>query len=177
MSKKKSMDECIETGDFEEAFSRWQNTSNAWVKKWFNVCVEIFHQSKRWAREYIIDPINQTITKIVNCVSSSFEGNYFYLMRAFDDRGLLFSKIGTTTRTVEQRMREHYKSYAKLGVISIICDKVYDSRDIPPECFESYFRAKYIKQYPNTFVKNDRFMGVTFDLQQADEIFEACKNL
>lgn len=63
------------------------------------------------------------------------------------------------------------------GVTRIICDKVYDCGEVPPECFESYFRAKYIKQYPNTFVKNDRFMGVTFDLQQADEIFEACKNL
>lgn len=173
---KKTMAECLANGDFEEAFYRWSHTSKTWVNKWFNVCVEIFHSSLEWSKKYIIDPIKKTITKIEQKLIKQ-TANYFYLIRAYTSSDLLFSKIGTTTRTVEQRMREHYKSYTKLGVTRIICDKVYDCGEVPPECFESYFRAKYIKQYPNTFVKNDRFMGVTFDLQQADEIFEACKNL
>lgn len=174
---KKSMSDCLKTNDFEEAVYRWSHTTKNWASRWFDVCYQIFQQSKEWSKKYLIDPVKKIISKIQTPVESVQKGNYFYLMRMFDETGrLVFSKIGTTTRTIQQRMKEHYKSYKKLGITNIICDREYNCGEIPPECLESYFRACYIKKYPNAYVKNDRFFNVEFDLQQADEMFNFCIN-
>lgn len=99
--------------------------------------------------------------------------NQFYLIRCVDTYGnLIYSKIGTTTRETSKRMREHLRYYAKDGVVAIYVDRLYNCNNIDPEGLESEFRAKYIKQYAGAFKKNDRFINVTFNLQQADEIVQ-----
>lgn len=96
-----------------------------------------------------------------------------YLIRLLDrDGSLVWSKVGTTTRTMKKRMAEHLRYYKKYGVASIEVTRVYDCGEIPAEGLESEFRSKYMRKYPGAFRKNDRFTGVEFDLAEADSIVQ-----
>lgn len=105
-------------------------------------------------------------------------GEKFYLIRAFNEKGeRIFSKVGTTIREVLTRMKEHLKAYEKLGIVKIVVDKVWDCGNLPAEGFESWFRAWYIRRWPEKFNKNDRFFDVDFDLEEAQNIFMQYVNL
>lgn len=95
-----------------------------------------------------------------------------YLISFYDEKNqLVCSKVGTTTRTVIQRIKEELRSktYKKHGCDSVIIHRVYDCKNLSAEGLESYLRALYIKQYPSAFEKNDRFFNIMFDLDQADK--------
>ena len=96
-----------------------------------------------------------------------------YLVRLLDcDGELVWSKVGTTTRAIKKRMAEHLRYYRKYGVSEVQVTRVWNCGELPAEGLESEFRAKYMKKYPGTFRKNDRFAGVEFDLEEADKIVE-----
>lgn len=192
-----SAKQCIETKNFKIAYENWQNTNKRWKNHWFECCVTIFESVPKLAKQYVIDKVNKTIEKarkvinkvrcdrnpniIWNCEQIKYPKNtqLFYLVRGVDENeNLIFSKVGTTTRTINKRMSEELVEYNSLGVRKMIVDKVYDCGDVVAECYESWFRAKYIMKYgSDKFKKNDRFFGVEFDLNEADEIFAECKNL
>ena len=95
-----------------------------------------------------------------------------YLISFYDkDNNLVCSKVGTTTREVIKRIKEELRSktYTSRGCETVKINRVYDCKEVPAEGLESYFRALYIRNYPTKFNKNDRFFGVEFDLDQADE--------
>lgn len=94
-----------------------------------------------------------------------------YLIRLLNDKNqLIWSKVGTTTRAIDTRMREHLRYYKKAGVSKVEVDRIYDCGASPAEGLESEFRARYMRKYPGTFQKNDRFTSVEFDLSEADSI-------
>lgn len=100
-----------------------------------------------------------------------------YLMKFYDDRDeLIFSKIGTTTRNVLTRAKEHVRYYTnhgfEIGMVTI--DSVEDCKQYPAEMVESFLRFAFIKQYPNTWKKNDRFFGVSIDLVDFINEVEKC---
>jgi hypothetical protein len=176
----------VENEDLDGAYDRYCSTTNRWKSYWFDVCNQIFQQSKEWAKKYIIDPVKQSIE--IRVAQKRERKNYdiqikpdfknesnqkCYLFRFFNAEGeRICSKIGTTTRDVMKRMREELSSptYTRMGAVRAVVDRVYDCGNIPAEGLESYFRAEYIKQFPNSFKKNDRFINEDFDLAQADEI-------
>ena len=84
------------------------------------------------------------------------------------------AKIGTTTRAVLKRLKEELqsKTYKEMGCVRAVINRVYDCGNLPAEGLESYFRATYIKRYPDSFKKNDRFISTFFDLTEADKIAE-----
>lgn len=99
--------------------------------------------------------------------------NQVYLIRLLDENyNVIYSKIGTTTKATEKRMKQHLRYYAKNGVAYCYVDRVWDCGDIDPEGLESEFRAHYIRKYKGTFKKNDRFEGIIFDFNEADKIAE-----
>lgn len=107
------------------------------------------------------------------CPDDVTDGEKFYLIRAFDESGKrIFSKVGTTARTVIQRMKEHLKYYEKLGIVEIVVDQIWNCGNIPAEGLESWFRAIYIRKWPDKFNKNDRFFNVDFDLDEAQLYYE-----
>lgn len=178
-----SAKEFIKYNDMKSAFEKWANANKQWKAHWFETCLTIFESSKKWAKEFIIDTVNKTITKIKiavsqesivwNCEKITYPKGteLFYLIRCLDKNGdRIFSKVGTTTRTVQQRMKEHLKAYADLGVTQIVIDRVY-ACDVEAEGVESWFRALYIRKHKGAFKKNDRFFDVDFDLTEADAIF------
>lgn len=181
----KSAREYLRDNDFLGCFDRWKNATWRWKEHWFDTCLEIFKHSAEWAKDFVVDTVNKVISKVVlkdiewRCEEIAFPKGteLFYLIKAVDKyNNLIFSKVGTTTREVNTRMIEHLRYYKNLGVKRIIVDKVYNCDAIPAECFESYFRARYIMKFPKTYKKNDRFFGVTFDMNEADKIFEECKS-
>ena len=94
-----------------------------------------------------------------------------YLIRLLDKDGdLIYSKVGTTTRSTQSRMKEHLRYYYDSGVRSIEVTRLWNCGDMDAEGLESQFRAHYIKAYPGTFKKSDRFINVEFDLEEADRI-------
>lgn len=106
--------------------------------------------------------------------ANSKDTNKFYLLRITkkDTNELILSKIGTTTRPINTRVKEILKDYEeKYGNIVIEIKRVYDCEKISPIAFESYFRFEYILRYGEHFVENDRFMEIDFDYKDADKIF------
>lgn len=95
-----------------------------------------------------------------------------YLFKFYDkDNNLVCSKVGTTTRTIAIRLGEELKAYAKSHNEKIatihhakVC-AVFDCGKYPAEGLESYTRAKYIQQWPDAFMKNDRFVDVDIPTQ------------
>lgn len=182
----KSMAWYVNNNDFEGAVERFCSTNATWKKRWFNTCEQIFLNCKEWSKKYVLDPIAQTIEKIINpksniiwnCENKKWKkgSELYYIIRMFDaDGNRVYSKVGTTSKqTIEQRMKQHLKYYAKEGITSIQIDKVYLC-DVEAEGFESWFRAVYIRKYKNTFKKNDRFLA-DFDEREFDIIKSSYEN-
>lgn len=102
--------------------------------------------------------------------------NKFYLLKISNllTGELITSKIGTTTRKINSRIREISREYEKKYncPINIEIKRVYDCGKITPICFESYFRFEYILQYGEHYVENDRFEDVDFDYEVADKLYK-----
>ena len=187
----KSMDWYVANNDFEGALARFESTNARWKGAWFETCEQIFNKCAEWAKEYILNPLEKTIQKIVKIITPR-KTKYTDLIQVLDGVDLLddakekcylfefldendkivCSKVGTTTRQVLKRLKEELnsKTYKNIGCVRAVIQRVYDCGDIPAEGLESYFRAMYIKKYPQSFKKNDRFMGQFFDLAEADKI-------
>ena len=179
----------VANDDFEGAFERFQQATKNWKNYWFNVCAQIADNCAEWLKQYTIDREHLTIeekipvkrtrreyqidTNGVDLLDNTAEK--CYLFRFFDADGKrICSKIGTTTRKVKTRMREELasKTYIQMGAVSAVIDRVYCCDPFPAEGLESRFRAEYIRKFPDSFKKNDRFILRDFDLNEADKIVQ-----
>jgi hypothetical protein len=191
---KESAQYYIDNNDLEGAKTRLETTTGRWKGYWFEVCEEIFNSCTEWAKYYILDPIAKTIQKLFSickiapkvrnkekimysedCIIENNERDIqkCYLIEFLDkDDKSIASKVGTTIRKIQERIYEELKSetYIKMGAVRCIIHRVYDCGKIPAEGLESYFRAMYIKKYPDSFHKNDRFIATKFDFAEADRI-------
>lgn len=164
--KKKSI---AKTYDVAEALSRYVSTSGRWKRDWARRVTEL-------SGDFLFD--DELYRKIAPNVyvslgaSASLRGtNLCYLIKCVDVLGrLVFSKIGTTSRSIAVRMREHLRAYRKYSVVKIFVQRVYSCGTRAAEGLESYFRAVFIQNFNSNFQKNDRFFNLTFDLKQADRL-------
>lgn len=96
-----------------------------------------------------------------------------YLYKFYDsDNNLICSKVGTTTRLPEQRLKEEIKYYRKHDIPvdhAEICS-VIDCGVYPAEGAESVTRACFIHRFPDAFKKNDRFFGVDIPTRTFNEV-------
>lgn len=95
-----------------------------------------------------------------------------YLYKFYGEEELICSKVGTTTRLPEQRLKEEIKYYHDHGIDvhrAEICS-VIDCGAIPAEGAESVTRAAFIRKYPDAFHKNDRFFGVDISTRTFNKI-------
>lgn len=184
----RSLVEILTDADFESAMRYYLRCTKLDSKsKWYDVCKQIAEVTPEVKTSYIFDDDGFTIVERVSLprVKRSYQievaadnllddaKEKCYLFRFFNAEGeRLCSKVGTTKRTVIARLKEELSSstYQKMGATSAIIDRVYGCGDTPAEGLESYFRAEYIKLFPNSFKKNDRFINEDFDLDKADMI-------
>jgi hypothetical protein len=96
-----------------------------------------------------------------------------YLYKFYDDKDeLICSKVGTTTRLPEQRLKEEIKYYRQHNIPverGEMCS-VIDCGVIPAEGAESQTRAYFIRKHPDAFHKNDRFFGVDLSVRTFNKV-------
>ncbi len=96
-----------------------------------------------------------------------------YLFKFYSKTGeLVCSKVGTTTRLPEKRLKEEIKYYRDHGLdieTAEMCS-VIDCGVIPAEGAESHSRAYFIRRRPETFHKNDRFFGFDIPTQTFNKV-------
>ena len=130
------------------------------------------------------DMVRETTTKgytvemrfKVGCGLDSKEGNKCYLFHFYDEEEhIIFTKIGTTTKSCEGRLRQEiatYRNKNKYPVHRVEVLRIIDTGEMPPESYESILRATIIKNHPNTYHKNDRFFDVAVGVNEFDNICE-----
>ena len=142
---------------------------------------EITHYVKATVRcyvskfSYLLNKALQTFYHVVAPAIDSFREKHqlVYLFKFYDkDQNLICSKIGTTIRTVERRIKEEIRYYQKhnLPVDSALICSVMDCGDIPAEGAESILRAHFIAKYPQNYHKNDRFFDIDISTQDFNTI-------
>ena len=122
---------------------------------------------KNYIRKFadLLDKAKETFYHVTQKVKFATLGKreLVYLFKFYDTQGnLICSKVGTTTRLPETRMREEIKYYIKHGIEvgdAKAC-VIIDCEGLPAEGAESAARAYFIKRFPKAFHKNDRFFGV-----------------
>lgn len=134
------------------------------ISKWTGYAVSTI---KNYVRKFanLLDAARAMFYHITQKVKAVLRGGrqLVYLYKFYYENGeLICSKVGTTTRLPEQRLKEEIAYYRKHGIEvgdAKICS-VIDCGAIPAEGAESYARAEYIKKHPAAFCKNDRFFGI-----------------
>lgn len=104
--------------------------------------------------------------------------NQVYLFKFYDDDGnLIFSKVGTTTRTIEIRIKEEIRQYTKDGFIigHAAVESVFDCGDMPPEYYENYIKSRYIAKSRESYQVNDRFIKYDISVKEFNKIFRYAK--
>lgn len=188
---------CAEEKTFIESYNEYVRRKNAglsdgYIAKAWREVKQLFDfyvaKGVEWVKSFSIVIANKVVkattpkAKRVNsiiweCDPIDRECEQLYLIELLNARGeLVWSKVGTTVRSTEKRMSEHLKYYMKDGITAIRVNKVWEC-DVDAEGFESFFRAYYIRKYPGTFQKNDRFRGVKFDMDEAPIIFDKYVNM
>lgn len=130
---------------------------------------------------YLLSEAKATFSRITKKCKMSLMGGkqLVYLYKFYnEDNELICSKVGTTTRLPEQRLKEEIKYYRKHDIPvdhAKICS-VIDCGELPAEGAESITRALFIQKYPNAFKKNDRFFGVDLPTRTFNKIVNSYLN-
>lgn len=137
----------------------------------YDKIAEITNYQKSTVKSYVrkfadlLEEAKKTFYHITKIVKKAIFGKreLVYLFKFYDENNeLICSKVGTTTRTPEQRINEEIRYYQKRGIPvdrGEICS-VIDCNGLPAEGAESQTRAYFIRRHPEAFYKNDRFFGV-----------------
>lgn len=86
--------------------------------------------------------------------------------------GVVNSKIGTTERSINQRVREELRGYIKDSgweIERVEIARIISTGEYDPVFTESELRGKFIK-YHKHFKKNDRFMNLDIPVEEFEEI-------
>lgn len=144
------------------------------IAKWTSYAVSTI---KNYVRKYadLLEKAKKVFYHITQKVKAVLRNGkqLVYLYKFYYENGeLICSKVGTTTRLPEQRLKEEIAYYRKHNIAvgnAEICS-VIDCGAIPAEGAESYARAEYIMRHPDAFCKNDRFFGIDLSVKTFNKI-------
>lgn len=173
----KSMSDYRTTGDFEGAKERYESTSRRWKSAWWDVLCEIWDNFTKWQSKYSLDKVAMTIVEIVEKVVKKRKSRtrddiiekvpitfakgtkLCYLFKFYDNNGeLVYTKIGTTERTIRGRLTEELRDYRKTKDIKYATiESVFDAGELFPEGIQDYIKGLWIRKYNKYYVRNDRF--------------------
>lgn len=173
---KKSATWYIENNDLEGAIERLNNSYKNWKSHWFETCEKIFKGSKEWAKKYILDPINQMVVAISECITKKVPKkngtSHTYLIKMFNECGeWVYTKIGKANELrnrFNSLIGHTYKDGNTISKIEVI--KEYEvPDDDSAQVLESFMRRYFRKN--ESFIPNDRFKP--FEPTEEDlDIFE-----
>lgn len=177
MNKTASAKYYISTNDIEGAIYRLENALPRYKKHWFDTAVTIINNVKEFIKQYIIDPINMVIHKILPEKKS-----FTYLIKMYDENNNhVFTKIGMTDN-INRRMKElsnHF--YVKENIKIHHCEIIksyqtnsHENAEILESCMRKYLKTKY------RFIPNDRFLPFDpsiEDLQKFEYFYNFTKEI
>ena len=173
----KSMSDYRIAGDFEGAKERYEATSRRWKSAWWDVLCDIWDNFTKWQSKYSLDKVAMTIIEIVEKVAKKRKSRpradiiekvpiifakgtkLCYLFKFYDSNGeLVYTKVGTTERTIRERLSEELRQYRKNNDIShATVESVFDTGDLFPEGVQDYIKGIWMRKYNKYYVRNDRF--------------------
>lgn len=144
------------------------------ISKWTGYTIKTI---KKYIRKFanLLEEAKATFKRITKKAKLTLQGDkqLCYLYKFYDSNNqLICSKVGTTTRLPEDRLKEEITYYKKHKIpveTAKICS-VIDCGKLPAEGAESITRALFIRKYPETFCKNDRFFGVDIPTKTFNKI-------
>lgn len=144
------------------------------IAKWTGYKIQTI---KKYIKQFahLLEEAKQTFKRITKKTKQKLQGKkqWCYLYKFYDsDDNLICSKVGTTTRLPEDRLKEEILYYKKQGIAvenAKICS-IIDCGELPAEGAESITRALFIRKYPQAFCKNDRFFGVDIPTRTFNKI-------
>jgi len=142
---------------------KWVDYAESTIKTYLRKFADLLERAKRFFYH---------VTKKVKKVLRGGK-QLVYLFKFYDSDGkLICSKVGTTTRLPEERLKEEIKYYQKHGIPVADTEtcSVIDCGAIPCEGAESATRAAFIHKFPDAFCKNDRFFGVDIPVRTFNQI-------
>jgi hypothetical protein len=155
-------------------FLNHNNFSLQDIEKWTKYAkTTIQHYIKKFS--HLLDEAVKTFKRITKKAKMSIQGKkqLCYLYKFYDSNAqLICSKVGTTTRLPEERLKEeitYYKNH-KIPVETAKICSVIDCGNLPAEGAESITRALFIRSFPSAFCKNDRFFGVDIPTKTFNKI-------
>ncbi len=174
----------VEHDDLLGCYERFEKAYINWKDHWWKTVEEIYNTSSHWAKEYILDPIERTIRKVIKTVkkavkktSSPNKGNLCYWVRLIGKSGtVIYNKIGTSTsRSVDARIKDIIRDQYKDGreeLVDYTILQVWDCGQQNPIGLESELRGKLMKKYSSqNFEKNDRFfIGTEYEEPTFEEM-------
>lgn len=144
------------------------------IAKWTGYAIKTI---KGYIRKFanLLEEAKETFQRITKKAKLAMQGQkqLCYLYKFYDSNNqLICSKVGTTTRLPEDRLKEEITYYKKRNIPvekAKICS-VIDCGELPAEGAESITRALFIRKYPTAFCKNDRFFGVDIPTKTFNKI-------
>lgn len=179
--KSPTMSEMRENGLFEDAKEKFENTSKSWKKRWWAVVCDIWDNFVQWQEKYDLDRVAMAIIKkvvkkavkkitkrarktrddIIEKVPVVFaKGTKLcYLFKFYDSNDeLVYTKVGTTERTINERLTEELRDYRKTKDIKYATiESVFDTGELFPEGVQDYIKGMWMRKYNKHYVRNDRF--------------------
>lgn len=155
--------------EFPELQQVWKynDTQRLVVNRWVKIEPKQNNQQKRTTTQINDTAICWGSTEIHflnNCKEKDTAcGEKTYLFKFYTENEIIFSKIGTTAKNCLQRLKDEIRYYTKRGfnITKVEICEIIDCGETPAESYESYLRALFIKKFPNTWKKNDRFFGIS----------------
>ena len=113
-----------------------------------------------------------TIDFLEDCGEFEAQGEKLVYLFKFYCGNQINSKIGTTERTVIERLVEEIDTYIKknkwaIDRVEIL--KVISTRNIKPELVESRVRSDLGIKYGNAYINNDRFMNTEIPIEEFEQ--------
>ena len=179
--KSPTMSEMRENGLFEDAKEKFENTSKSWKKRWWAVICDIWDNFVQWQEKYDLDRVAMAIIKkvvkkavkkiakrarktrddIIEKVPVVFaKGTKLcYLFKFYDSNNeVVYTKVGTTERTINERLTEELRDYRKTKDIKYATvESVFDIGELFPEGVQDYIKGMWMRKYNKYYVRNDRF--------------------
>ena len=168
-----SMNDCKEYGLLIDAKERYENTSKRWKNAWWDVICYIYDHFEKWHDKFQINKITKTIIALIKKrkgrtredikelvpVHFARGTKLCYLFKFYDENGnIVYTKVGTTERTIRERLGEDLLDYRKTVNISFATvESVFDTGSLNPEGAQDYVKAIWMHKYNEYYKRNDRF--------------------
>lgn len=168
-----SASDYVRENDLMGAYGKYQMANARWKNHWWETVEKIYNSGREWAKQYILDPINRTLTKIGKAIKGHLKNNVYiedetqgvkgcgaYLVFHYLEGKCLWAKVGKADDG-KKRLKEHFKKDYKGNIDKAVVKLWYpcDNSDIALT-MENIMRDYFHHKKNFEWKKQDRFPGL-----------------